>query len=144
MTSRPARGLAASSLSRARVRNRPAVLDNRSVYRSAAAAFLASFALALPACGGTGSPATRTDVEAQVRHELPQQLQENQVMLARLALAYGVVVRFVGTHCTPKENDRFDCTADAVTGNGLGGYRSHTIDVSADCPKSRCTLRVVE
>src|SRR5262249_61000702 len=43
--------------------------------RSSRRAFVASAVLVLAACaGGGGSPATRADVEAQVRDELPQHL----------------------------------------------------------------------
>jgi hypothetical protein len=54
------------------------------------------------------------------------------------------VVRVVGTQCTPTAKTQFDCVADAVASNGLGGYRPLTIDVSADCPKSHCSVRIVE
>jgi predicted small lipoprotein YifL len=116
------------------------------MHRCAAAAVVASLALALPACGGGGPPATKADVEAQVRVELPHQLQQqqNQAALARRSLAFGTVVRVVATKCTPKAKKQFDCVADAIGSNGLGGYRSFTIDVSADCPNSHCSLRIVE
>src|SRR5437764_6559675 len=94
----------------------PSVLDNRPMHRSAAAAVVASLALVLPACGGGGPPATKADVEAQVREELPQQLQQqqNQAALERLSLAFGVVVRVVGTKCTPQAKNQFDCAAEAI------------------------------
>jgi hypothetical protein len=117
------------------------------MHRIAAAAVLASLTFALPACGGTGStPATKADVEAQVRRELPQQLQlqQNQALLARRSMSYGTVVRVVRATCKPKAKHRFDCAADALGSNGLGGYRSFTLEVSASCPERHCTLRFVE
>jgi len=116
------------------------------MHRFAAAAVLASVALALPACGGGGSTATKADVEAQVRTELPQmlQLQQNQAVLQRLTLAFGVVVRVVGAKCALTTKNKFDCSADALGSNGIGGYRSFTIDMTADCPDGHCTLRFVQ